>query len=393
MMDWPSPLPLQHGTQGLAQGDAQLTPMDLSRPMFRTLAAAQSTMDHIHWKTIPRAHGVSQTPQKRLPYVKKIYDAIVSLDKIKDAEVFPRDVDKFRPITGTWGSRPYLIEATAHKVVDLCVDLHEKGATGPVLGAQLHELIVPDRMLTFAQRIYFMVSLLRGYKSKADMVMLGTFMEQYVARIWSTLREQHEFVDEWDALSPELKLHNINVAPFFYVPASLPTAQEYQQMCAVVNQEIQWKQQQAALRNQQLADQQPDQDQSAMKRPVHAVENAEAGPSTKRRDVGGSTALFASPEQIPHVSTGRGPGGFLDAATYSDQFAQTVADATPAGEHQVDLDDLFIEGAGEFRDDEFIQYSEDGEQDAEGEEDEGEQDAEGEEEDGEQDAEGESEDE
>jgi hypothetical protein len=93
MMDWPSPLPLQHGTQGLAQGDAQLTPMDLSRPMFRTLAAAQSTMDHIHWKTIPRAHGVSQTPQERLPYVKKIYDAIVSLDKIKDAEVFPRDVD------------------------------------------------------------------------------------------------------------------------------------------------------------------------------------------------------------------------------------------------------------------------------------------------------------
>jgi hypothetical protein len=313
--------------------------------MFRTLTDAQSTMDHVHWKTIPRAHGVPQTPQERLPYV-KIYDALVNLDKIKDEEFFPRDAVKFRPVTDTWGSRPYLIEATAHKVVDLCAALHEKGATGPVLGAQLHELTVPDRMLTFAQRIYFVASLLQGWKSKVDMVMLGTFTEQYVARIWSTLREQHEFVNGWDALSPKLKLHNINIAPFYGVPASLPTAHEYHQMCAVVKQEIQWKQQQVALRNQQLADQQPDQNQSVMKRPVHAVENAEAGPSTKRRDVGGSTALFASPEQISGVPTGRGPGGFLDEATYSGQFTQDVAEATQAEENQVDLDGLFHRGSG-----------------------------------------------
>jgi hypothetical protein len=54
---------------------------------------------------------------------------------------------------------------------------------------------------------------------------------------------------------------------------------------------------------------------------------------------------------------------------------------------------FFIEGVGEFGDDEFIQCLEDGEQDAEGEEDDGEQDAEGEQENGEQDAESELEDE
>jgi len=256
--------------------DTQLHPLQLQSWNSRNKATARATMDRIYWKTVPGDHCVPLTEAECYPYIKKIYDAIVSLDQIQDREYSSSsDIEKFRPKTGKWGKKPGLILAVANEVVELCIAIHTIGATGVFLGHHATEITEPDRMFTFAQRIHFMAHLLRGYKGKASQVMLSSFTREYLATIWTTLcGEQLAFYNWWRSLSSDEKLHQFEVAPYEDVPAYSPTAKEMEEIKARGHQE--------AAKQEQAEQQIRLSSQNASKRPADAVESPEAERPRKR---------------------------------------------------------------------------------------------------------------
>ena len=256
--------------------------MDLANPKFQTPADARTYLNLTFWRPVMKNHGVPTTSQDRLPYVKKIYDAIIDLDNILDLTSEKIDAMNFYAWDGVWGTKPAAIEAIAHEIVDICVDLHTRGASGLTLGYQATERTPQDIGFTFAQRIYFMGMLLRHFKFAANMAMTSTFTQQYLARIWSTLLDRVEFVRWWASLSPEGRRQHNDVEPYVDVPADAPTAAEKNEMGRQYRLEnAQLQEDMARSQTRQHEQQRPA--QSTSKRLVESVESPEAGPSTKRR--------------------------------------------------------------------------------------------------------------
>jgi hypothetical protein len=185
-------------------------------------------MHHPHWRPLPKSHGVPQTEEDRLPYVKKIYDALVDIDNVFDGTPFPTDKGRFQAGYGVWGTDPACVEAVAHEVVEICMSLHDRGATGVALGRfpalkQLHEA---DKKLTFPQRIHFMALLFRHFKFHANHVMQSNLTMQYATRVWSTLSEMPGFLGRWNQMSLEMRKYQLHTAPYIDVPAKVMTIEE-----------------------------------------------------------------------------------------------------------------------------------------------------------------------
>ena len=272
----------QQGVRGYTRAQTQLPKMDLANPKFQTPADARTYLNQIFWRPVMKNHGVPTTNQDRLPYVKKIYDAMTDLDNILDLTTEKIDAMKFYAWDGVWGTKAAAIEAIAHEIVDICVDLHTRGASGLTLGYQATERTPQDIGFTFAQRIYFMGMLLRHFKFAANMAMTSTFTQQYLARIWSTLLDRVEFVRWWASLSPQDRHQHNDVEPYVDVPANAPTAAEKHEMgrqYALENAQLQAD----MARSQTRQHEQRQPAQSTSKRPVETVESPEPGPSTKRR--------------------------------------------------------------------------------------------------------------
>jgi hypothetical protein len=260
------------------------------------------------------------TEDERLPYMKRIYDAIINLDKALDLGEWVNDARRFiaatdargvHPDPGLWGLHPADIEAIAHEVVDTCIDLHSRGATGLPMARipAFREHNKCDWNFTFAQRIYFMSLLLKHFKFAANQVMQSNMTLRYLARIWSTLMEQVQFCEWWGALSKEQKALHLGVFPYEGVPVNALTSEEKQQFEQEHKQEQQQRVQQALQRQTQK-----DQIATKTKRPATVLDSSEPGPSRKRRNPLASAdqgAVFEQP-QPRRVSRQVEAGGLLN---------------------------------------------------------------------------------
>jgi hypothetical protein len=307
--------------------NVQLPPMDLQQRHFPNCERALGFFQRVVWRPLHRGHGVPQTHDDRMPYVKRIYDALVDVGNVMDLEHFAIDAQKFTS-NGIYGQSPKDIEAVAHRVVDVCVTLHTRGATGLTL--RRLDLHTHDMEFTFAERIYFMAVLLRHFKLCADTVMMSSMTLQYLARIWSTLWERPKFVNWWGRISQAEKDEQINVMPYKGCTAQPPSAEESQQYVQLLQQD-QAGQRMRYMAHQQVQPMAPQQQMqhtaeeqmrpgahsqtsslaqqqqvlamfeqrtrqmqgsAVPKRPATALDFPEAGPSTKRRVTNASPALF-----------------------------------------------------------------------------------------------------
>lgn len=297
----------------------QLPPMDLNNLKLKNHEEAQRALFTVAWMPITRNHGVPTTYQERMPYVKSIYDGLIALDQVRDNPPNLADIQKFSAIDGAWGTKPACIEAIAHQVVDTCIGLHLKGMNGFQLVVLTKELCNEDHVFTFAQRIYFMAKLMRHFKFPANLVMTSMMTKEYLACIWSTLKDRIGWVKYWTSLSPEQQNYEKNVRPYQNVPVSHPTPEEWNYIQMLYNQDEAKKQQKMErrqieymqqyqpggsryhLRRQQEPQRpQTQQEPSApgsSKRTVNSVENLEVDPSPKWRAEESTLAREASPEQ------------------------------------------------------------------------------------------------
>jgi hypothetical protein len=74
----------------------RLPPLDLARRNLRDSKIAHLYMNRPHWRPLTKSHGVPETEEDRLPYVKKIYDALIDTDKVFDDHLFPTDKGRFQ---------------------------------------------------------------------------------------------------------------------------------------------------------------------------------------------------------------------------------------------------------------------------------------------------------
>jgi hypothetical protein len=223
---------------------------------------------------------------------------MVDSNQIWDSE-WADDADRFR-VDGIWGRHPEAIEAICHEIVDLCIKIHVYGVTGQALLCIPHlrkMMYQNDRSFTFAERIYWMAHLLRHYKFNANLVMHEDCILQYLAKIWSTLLDKPQFHAWWTKLSEEEMDQHYHVKPFEGVPAHPMTKEEKAQYEALANQELQQVLLAQQRQQPQSTQSQLPQTQNAPKRPYDAIEEPEAGPSTKRRTAGELSVETAPLEQ------------------------------------------------------------------------------------------------
>ena len=153
--------------RGFTRAQTQLPMMNHVFPKFQNATDARSYTDTVFWRPFTKSHGVPTTDQERLQYVKKIHDAMVDLDYV--SEIDTADALKFWATNGKWCTQPGCIEAVAHRIVDICVNLHTRGASNINLKIRIvtkddttdSPLMSEDVSFTFAQRIHFMAHLLR----------------------------------------------------------------------------------------------------------------------------------------------------------------------------------------------------------------------------------------
>ncbi|KAH7406552.1 hypothetical protein DE146DRAFT_753118 [Phaeosphaeria sp. MPI-PUGE-AT-0046c] len=259
--------PVAQVTPGTAQGPC----LDLSQRSFQDSAAARHHLNQNHWRPITKSYGVPQTENERLPYVKKIYDAMINVSRVDDEEYFATDKQCFDARLGVWGTDPKSVEAIAHEVVDKCIHIHNHGVTGLAL-QRLPHLQLPndhsDRVWTFAQRIHLMSTIVRSFKFCANHVMNSFFTMQYLARPWSTLMDQPAFVHRWNASTLESQIAFYITQPYIGMPAQHPTHAEVAQFQLEWQQEVQQRQQRV-LQAQQQAQQQRQQQQVRQR---HAIQ-------------------------------------------------------------------------------------------------------------------------
>jgi hypothetical protein len=316
----------------------RLPPLDLARRRIPDSKMARSYTDHPRWRPLPKSHGVPQTEEDRLPYVKKIYDAIVDISDIYDDAVFPTDAGRFEAGYGVWGTAPACIEAVAHEVVEVCMNLHNKGATGFALARfpALRQLHDADKKFTFPQRIHFMALLLRHFKFHANHVMQSHFTMQYAARIWSTLWELPGFSNRWKGLSAELRTLQLHDLPYRDVPAKVLTPEEGQRYVREAMQEQAEQMKRAASFQQQRQEE-------MMRQQAHQVPSTNAMKRATEQ-VHGRTTDLANKRQHVEMSSGQPVLQQPDAAVQEQSAPGEDAFAIKNDNEQTDFQPHFRDG-------------------------------------------------
>jgi hypothetical protein len=259
-------------------------PMNISNRRIPDSQTARDFLNHASWRPISKSHGVPRTEEDRLPYVKKIYDALVDTSDVWDSLDWPQDARRFDADVGVWGRDARIIEAISHQIVDVCIKIHDHGVTGldMALFPGLQEKSQQDLCFQFAQRIHFMAVLLRHFKFKANQVMLSCSQVPYLARIWSELRDQKEFWTWWENKPETWRMEQIHVAPFEGVPAVKMTQEEERKALVEAHQEKVGREQRKVEYQRQLQQQKEAQKQGSEKRPIDAVECPSGAPAEKR---------------------------------------------------------------------------------------------------------------
>ncbi|KAH7092526.1 hypothetical protein FB567DRAFT_545673 [Paraphoma chrysanthemicola] len=296
---------LNQGTSRPARGfppALQVPPLDLARRHFATHNNALTYIMTPSWRPTSKSHCVPVADHDRLPYVKKLYDAMVDSTEIWDANFFREDALRFRR-DGWWGLHPEAIEAVCHKILQLCLNVHNHGVTGQALRCMPHLQTVAwkhDREFTFAERIHWMAFLMRHFKFNANMVMREDCILLYLARVWSTLMEKEEFIAWWNTLSKEQIDRNYDEA-YEGVPARPMSREEKKQYVELATREAfqatAAQQQQASQAAQSQQAQAQAQTRDMTKRPVEVAETPEAGPLTKRPSLGRPSAAPDAPQE------------------------------------------------------------------------------------------------
>jgi hypothetical protein len=258
--------------------------MDISNRRVPDSQTARDFLNHASWRPISKSYGVPRTEEDRLPYVKKIYDALVDTSEVWDSLDWPQDARRFDADVGVWGRDARIIEAISHQIVDVCIKIHDHGVTGldMALFPGLQEKSQQDLCFQFAQRIHFMAVLLRHFKFKANQVMLSCSQVPYLARIWSELRDQKEFWTWWESKPETWRMEQIHVEPFEGVPAVKMTQEEERKALVEAHQEKVGREQRKVEYQRQLQQQKEAQKQGSEKRPIDAVECPSGAPAEKR---------------------------------------------------------------------------------------------------------------
>lgn len=322
-------------------------PLDLTHRRFQDSAAARQYLNQVHWRPITKSHGVPQTEDERLPYVRKIYNGFIDISKVHDGDYFAQDKHRFDARSGVWGADPASIEAIANEVVNTCIHIHNHGVTGLPLrrstGLQLPDNHL-DRSWTFAQRIHMMSSLIARFKFCANHVMQSFFTMQYLARPWSTLMDQPHFVQLWKASSPESQNAFYYIQPYENVPAEHPKPNEVAQFRREWQQEVQQRNQRIVLARQQQRNLQSSSSLANSSPAMMATTRAQQKVlehEAKRRKLNDSSAQAApqprATESSPHEQV-------------SGSRAAETDEAHPAQETETDWERFFREHDGEHGD-------------------------------------------
>ncbi|KAL6706979.1 hypothetical protein ACN47E_004929 [Coniothyrium glycines] len=202
-------------SQFLPPAKKPMAPLDLQKPSFASAVQAQEYLRTPIWRPKSGSYGVPRAAKERMVYVKLIYDGLINLDHVLDFTEWPEDAFKFNADTGEW-SNAQDIEAIAHKVVDVAISIHDHGITGLQFARQpgLKTFAPNDQLFTFQERIYLMHLLIKHYKFVANLVMRQEFIEQYLARIWSSLMERAGFSHFWSNIDKAAQLHMLHVRPY-----------------------------------------------------------------------------------------------------------------------------------------------------------------------------------
>ena len=215
---------------------AQLPPLNPRRPCFSSATDARNYLATPRWRPKSGSYGVPRSNDERMVYVKLVYDAIIHIHQVHDIIDWPEEAKKYRVGGREWGY-PEFIEAISHKVIDVAISIHERGATGlqfPRL-KNLGRFSQNDELFTFPQRIYFMSILFRYYKFNTSLVMRQEYIEQYLANVWSTLMEKKAFTKRYNLLTEEQRVVVLEEKPYEDVPPPPPTPQERAQWVVALN--------------------------------------------------------------------------------------------------------------------------------------------------------------
>lgn len=223
---------------------------------FQNIAEARQVMATPILRPFSKDYGVPTNDQDRLPYVLKVYDAFIDVSDVHD-QYFHGDAEKFDSQTGIWRDRR-AVEGMSHIIVDCAVTLHTKGIRGLLFkcNLELRKMKPYDRTFTFPERIYFMCYLIRHHKSSAHMVMTSESMiEEYLAKIWTTLDEMVTFRSWWGSLNENERFLHLRWLPYEGVPAEHITEEQANEIdFAMDSEKIQRRQAQLQhLRNNQAA--------------------------------------------------------------------------------------------------------------------------------------------
>lgn len=251
----------------------QLPPMDLENPNFEDTRSAKTFLQQSVWRPKSENYGVPRSMNERLRYVKRIYDAIIDLSDVQDADMWPAEGPKFRPGTGMW-AHPKDIEAISQEIVETAIKIHKVGVHGLRFQRDdgLRVFQAYDAIFTFPERIFFMAHLLRHFKLKADAVMRNSFIEEFLARIWSELMDQPTFRTTWGSMGAEQQLAQLDQHAYSDVPQKPPTRK----------QRSEW------LRRYEADAPSVQQQEQVQEQPAESEEDVSLLPR-KRRNTGGSS--------------------------------------------------------------------------------------------------------
>ncbi|KAF1916513.1 hypothetical protein BDU57DRAFT_529566 [Ampelomyces quisqualis] len=348
-------------TQGPpAQVQPCLPPLNLEQRHFNDSGEARQYLIQPYWRPITQSYGVPQTEAERLPYVKKIHDALVDTSKVYDRMTWASDMQRFHPTHGVWATEPRCIEAIAHQVVEECVAIHNRGVTGLTLG-RLPSLQQPDhsdRIFTFPERIHLFAMLVRHWKFAANQVMESSLTTQYLARIWTTLWDQPEFQFKWRSSSSGAQRRVFDVDPYEGMPAQ-PITEELRARYMLEAEGSEFQRQQRTVRHQRHLEDMRMQPSDVMKRPPAHLRSpatqAASQAAHKRPRLEGPSAVEQQPRAAGQESSGQAseflPAGHLDVLDFPDIFNVDQPTQDGDAQRQRELDRLFQSSPVQLADD------------------------------------------
>ncbi|KAF1916512.1 hypothetical protein BDU57DRAFT_234434 [Ampelomyces quisqualis] len=145
--------------------------------------------------------------------VRKIYNALISVDAVWDKEIHSEDFIRFLD-GGSW-SDPKDLQAVTFHISGTLGGMHKGQQQGPPLQfPDLREPMPQDVAFTFHQRLHWTCFLLKHYKAHANRFMCLVAVEAHVARIWSVLSRERSFRGWWLALTNEEKAKHLYEDPY-----------------------------------------------------------------------------------------------------------------------------------------------------------------------------------